>query len=378
MNTMSTVIFLLALQAPNPHGSIVLACGSSPRTALTLQPMAFDPSYPATQLISIQAKEGREEVYVRSSHDEGNKQHTSILRSTDGGINWRSIDITKNWSLASDDIYFRGENPLVIYKRDGPLYLRSYDAGSHWNSPSYIIDGMKPSQFVNTKVRRNGQLYAILSAVHPQDTKTIFAFFRVICPSGSNSPNSCLVFVPGLYISRDAGDHWSLFSHELLNGSPFSLNRTNPNIQFGISAAGPIRSINGGKTWLPMGEQSALASPAFPIDEDNIRAAAKELGVDVDIIRQRAEQQSKATFWKIESHPLNPLFVLLVSNKGLYQSLDGGDNWHRLSVGRLQLGDINSAMYAIADPKTIYVGTNEYIAKSSDGGLHVSYDQTDN
>lgn len=358
------VVAMLIIHVPSDHRRSQ-ACGDSPQRAITLEAMSFDPSYPRTQVVSVQRNPDGEEILIRETHETNGEQITALAKSLDGGSSWAHVGPDYSQE-GGDEFHIRSMDKSVVYRRDGLLLARSYDLGAHWKTPDYIIDGMTPSQFV-AKYAQSGELYVKLSAIHPARAMIIVASFRIV---GSQKPKdaSSYIPVPGLYISHDAGDHWTTLSRDLLNGSPYEISKSNPNIQFGVSGSGPVRSFNGGIKWAPVGEQIEISRPTFPIDEENIRAAAKELGTQPDVIRRRALESSKAKFWDIIIHPKDSSFILIVSNKGLYQSVDGGSIWHRLPVGRRQVGDINSAMYGLDDPHTIYVGTSEYIAKSSDGG----------
>jgi photosystem II stability/assembly factor-like uncharacterized protein len=338
-------------------------CGSSLHDPPSLELMAFDPAYPATVIIATKRLDREtESIFVKTRDG----QKPGYIRSTDAGLTWSQLNSGDGF-FETEDNFNAGGDISVIYRRVDSLYMRSDDGGAHWNLPKYSIDKMSPSQFASTKSGKQGKLQVALSSVDPKNAKTIVASFNIICPT-DNCPTGSSLSVPGLYMSRDAGDNWFLISDKLLNGSPYAISASIPDFHVGISSTGPIKTQDGGKTWKPVGEQSDLIAAASPINEDHIRDAAKALGVQTSIVRDRAVKYSRITFSEIVLHPSEPGFILLVSSKGLYQSENNGDLWHRLEVGEHRIGFINSAAYSSIDDKIIYVGTSEYLAKSSDGG----------
>ena len=58
----------------------------------------------------------------------------------------------------------------------------------------------------------------------------------------------------------------------------------------------------------------------------------------------------------------------MISNKGLYQSVDGEIRGSGYLSGSHRLGYVNSAQYDATDTKTIFVGTDDHVAKSADAG----------
>ena len=95
-------------------------------------------------------------------------------------------------------------------------------------------------------------------------------------------------WLPGMYVSEDAGDSWVPFSSELIPGSVLVISPSNPAIRIGVAADGPVITRDGGKTWQPVGEQSALMAPAYSVDEAEVNRAARELGVTPAQVRNRA------------------------------------------------------------------------------------------
>jgi photosystem II stability/assembly factor-like uncharacterized protein len=190
----------------------------------------------------------------------------------------------------------------------------------------------------------------LLVAIHPRDALTLYASISVL-PWGTNFGKSELrsYDLPGVYVSNDGGDSWKQFSATLRNGSPLGISPFDPWLMFGHSEKGIVKSSDGGKTWrLP---KQAAQLEERPRGESFLYGPTPGL---------------KA--YQIVADPSDKDIVYIVSNKGLYQSTDGGDNWCLLNLGFDVLDAIHSLGYTPGDSKQLFLGTVYGVFHSSDGG----------
>jgi len=339
-------------------------CGHDVTIPVVLRPMPSDFFAPERVILRL-AGDHKTTVYIRDTKYKNAKASSTVLKTQDGGDTWQSLPADLgNDSKPQEELW--SDDQSVVYRKRGPLYLRSFDKGLHWELPKYLIDGKATEQFAAKYAKDSrGHLSLSIVGTDPKDARRIFGSFNVSMASEKEVSQSQRI--PGVYVSLDAGDNWVLFSGELVNGSPVRISTSAPNIVWGVSETGPVRSDNGGKTWRAVGQQAELMRPLFPIDEAKVNAAADAAGGSQEEFRRRATENAKSQVWDIALYQQDSSYVLMLMNKGLFQSVDGGDSWHYLDIGSNMIGIINSASYDLTDPRTIYVGAVDLV-KSIDGG----------
>lgn len=97
-----------------------------------------------------------------------------------------------------------------------------------------------------------------LAAVDPGNPRTLYGCVEaLVMPAEYEKTQLEPKRLPGMYVSRDGGDNWAMFTEKLRGFAPegfcrLGISPSNPNLMFGQGTAGIIRSSDAGKTWSPM------------------------------------------------------------------------------------------------------------------------------
>jgi len=261
-------------------------------------------------------------------------------------------------------------NPKFLYRyvRELGLYLRSEDGGLSWVMPSYLIAGQGRDRFAYQVARTNVDTVRFeIVAVHPVNPLTIFASLTVApwtavtlyYPDFRHPAEGVAKELEDCYISRDGGDTWEKFTPELRSGEPIGISPSQPKVIYGHGRRGIIKSVDGGITWEPVGQQRELElRPLTEADKNEETRLLKGL------VNLRVRQ--------ILVDPSSENVVYLVSNRGLIRSTDGGSTWCLLNLGFDEINSVNSVALNPAQTTEMFVGTTRGIFYSSDGGCRFS------
>jgi photosystem II stability/assembly factor-like uncharacterized protein len=296
-------------------------------------------------------------------------------RSTDGGRTWEMLfhptDEPSNLDSAFGHVVQAPSQPAVVYKclQDIGLYLRSEDHGVTWRLPSHRVGGEPWDEFA---ARLSGRSYYrlqfMITAIHPRQPLTLYAHIRAVAWANPITPVSGMqdLVVPGMYVSRNGGEDWTAFTDALEPWGRFSdalrplgISPVDPNLMFGQSPQGLVRSEDGGKHWEPVGEQALLNTPARSITEKmyGMKLQGGRLGYGIE-----ARQ--------FVMDPTDRGILYVVANKGVYRTLDGGQHWRLLDLGFDMVDGYNNAALNPADPKELFVATQDGLFRSRDRGCH--------
>jgi len=291
-----------------------------------------------------------------------------------GFLNYKELttsDLGKTWAVrpvldrvGSDlatrvnDFAQAPSHPKVLYRylQESGVYLRSVDGGGTWSLPAYRIEGGTKEEFT---LRNGGDssytLQFHLAAIDPRDPLTIYASLSVV-------PWASLIYfegtlpiheLKGLYMSFDGGDSWKEFSDLPVNKAPIGISSLNPKLMYGQTIDGVVKSIDGGKTWAAVGQQSLMALPP----QTRANEVSKKPLDSFDVLQ-------------IVIDPSDGDIVYVVSNKGLYRSLNGGETWCLLDLGFDEIGGAHSIAINSTHPVEIFVGTTRGVFYSNDRGCH--------
>lgn len=237
------------------------------------------------------------------------------------------------------------------------LYLRSQDSGETWQLPKYAVDGEPRDELARRLSGRAGYRLTVgVTAVDPRDPFTLYADVAVV-PWGEllSSADLPTYPLPGTYTSKDGGETWTRFTDALRPGIPMAISPANPNLFWGDGPEGVVKSTDGGKHWVAVGEQRELeASPV-------IRERGAPGGRSVLSSRGLEVQQ-------FVPDPADANTVYIVSNKGTYRSLDGGRSWCLLELGFDVIDSLRNMGVVPSNPLELIVGTIYGVLYSDDRG----------
>jgi hypothetical protein len=286
------------------------------------------------------------------------------LTTSDLGKTWRRRSLLNQvgsvLATRANDFARAPSDPKVLYRylQESGMYLRSVDGGRTWLPPESRVEGLAKSEFI---LRNGGNVsYAAqfhLAGIDPHDPLKIYASVSVV-PWASlvNFEGDLLRHdLPGLYVSADGGDSWTQLFDSLLNQAPIGLSSSDRNLMYGQTPDGVVKSSDGGTTWAAIGQQKLMALPPHT----RANEVSKKL-LDLFEVLQFAID------------PSNENIVYVVSNKGIYRSLDGGMTWCLLDLGFDEVGGMHSMTMNPAHPVEIFVGTTRGVFYSSDRGCHFS------
>jgi photosystem II stability/assembly factor-like uncharacterized protein len=265
-----------------------------------------------------------------------------ILKSTDAGMTWRSVNNTTLPMGQTAKIAVDPTNPSHVYlAQAGLLYPNGFLTGSGFYVSS---DGG-----INWNKTLSGDASALL--LHPTRPNELYLFMRYAYDAGRT---------PGLYKSTDGGVTWSL-----ILGSPYSPDMLFA-IQPAISAASPNRiyavvngtlagsedvrtmvSADDGQTWTNNGAGGLGGRPTSNLPFSVLMAYAD---------------------------PINAAIIYAGGGGDLYKSADGGVTYTSLTHGYSPGGpytvhvDMHSFAFAPTDHNTFYVGSDGGLWSSGDAG----------
>jgi photosystem II stability/assembly factor-like uncharacterized protein len=273
--------------------------------------------------------------------------HNGIYRTVDGGENWVKVlpaarnDSYNSESLRMTVVAISPSEPGIVYAGDGESgFYRSSDGGDSWILQTLSSGGGYGPPGVRAGI-------PISAAVDPLDPDTIYV----------NNYNG------GIIKSADGGVTWSNCSSGYTGADlhAVSLDPNNPETVYAVGRSGPFRSYDGGQTW-----QGLAFEPANLPEWNNIIV-----------------------------NPGNPEELLLADEFSghLLRSTDGGSSWVVVYSAPLpgwgesaeNRHGIRAISYAPSDPMIIYMGMrmdrrtidgdfpakgSNGVYKSVDGGLN--------
>lgn len=204
-------------------------------------------------------------------------------------------------------------------------------------------------------------------STHPTDSNTVFT-------SGHPNTGGNL----GFQKSIDAGRTWQKVSDGLNGPVDFhsmSVDRTNPDLIYGVYRGSMQKSLNGGKTWEYVDSAPASVIQLVAGAKEGTVYAATNSGLEIS--------QDQGKTWKSASSDLAGAVVVTLGvnvkdanelfsygqKLGLAKSSDGGASWSKVSTPFSK----EAVLYITLDPNsptTVYVLTQSLaIYKSTDSGV---------
>jgi photosystem II stability/assembly factor-like uncharacterized protein len=281
----------------------------------------------------------------------------TILRTTDGGNTW----VSQNSGTMNDlhSIHFTDTNTgtAVGYDYPGGLILRTTNGGQNW--------------FAQSSGLNNDYQGTTFLGVHFTDVKT----GTVVGVRGHDQWS-------GYEIIRtvDGGQSW--VDQASADGSQFKylhnvyFNNANNGIAVG-SWDFIMKTIDGGENWSPQSptEMTVSLEDISFSDANNGIAVGSTIGGVGTIIKTTDGGNN----W-ITSQPIDGCnqIILSGSNYALYRSVDGGQNWFPIGIGKKSVmssgdGFIYKKIYFYDDLLGFTAGPNGLILKTTDGGWQWTY-----
>jgi hypothetical protein len=349
-------------------------CGTSVSTELSYTGLPSDAVFPEPRVSETSYPDKIEKIRIEFNSIEPNltdKVHLVEMETSDQGSHWSK---GSEWQSAEQRFFRYG--PLV-YKEQYPTFddetglvspgnfQRSVDNGVHWIRPSFLINGRE----VKLDNQNSGEITFNFSAVDPRNPHALYGCFQWTRPSPQqNSPNP---FSPGLYVSFDEGDDWTLLTTEIQagrrlgEGCPLGISPSNPEWMIAHGQSSVVISQDGGKNWKPVGESNYLERPVrfykYEGTAENGAAIGSEkapLDHDFLIVKQ------------IEFLPRQKLIAFLLTNKGLYRTVDGAKSWRLLDTGPHKVFYLRNLYIEPTVGGRMFVGTIDKILISQDLGCH--------
>lgn len=235
-------------------------------------------------------------------------------------------------------------------------YERSQDAGKTWVTPQNLIENLRPRQFAaKKKAPPDSRIAFALAAIHPSLPFVIFSTIRISTTSnGVDTPPSPVDL--GLYRS-DGGEHWTKLTESVAFRSPIGIDPSNPAVMFGygkLGLVGVLKTVDGGKVWALTKEQQLMEQRPSLKGEQH---GSQILGfADGNLV------------YEFAIDPTDSNIVYVVSTKGIYRSVNGGDTWCLLNIGIDFIDSTYSLAFDPANSSVIIIGTRFGVLYSQNRG----------
>jgi len=248
------------------------------------------------------------------------------------------------------------------------MFQRSKDAGGHWERPEFRFNARPIELERGADDDRGSRIRFIFSAANPQQPTTIYGCFeRVIIRDVVDH------WTPGLYISFDGGNNWSLLTELVQNkkleeACPVGVSPSNPNIMIAHGQTSVIITRDGGRNWHAVGGWADLEKPAELEGYAANLSALHEKGLSPS--QQWPFDWTYLRVLDISFKPDNSDVAFLVTNKGIFRTLDGAHSWCLLNTGSRKLFDVRNIDIDPSHPDRVFVGTSFKLLVSDDLGCH--------
>jgi photosystem II stability/assembly factor-like uncharacterized protein len=337
-----------------------------------------------------------------------------LYRSTDAGASWRYVQLTSAFSGGIESVLATpGPSPRIyVFQQTVPIpYNRrilfvSEDLGVTWTQ---VTDQARGTRLLVDPA--TGDLFSFdLTGVGIADDEGAtwrFAPLGVSCGLRSFPRATAKVrFAPGrtytvvsgrLWINRQGQPGWSVLGRDLTDDC-IAINDvavdSRPNVLWAATTGSVYRSRDGGLTWtrslgpIPSGDGGLPFQGVTVLDSRTIlfsgygiwrsgdRGATWTQTLSGSVLHDEFDEPEFArAVYRVRVDPENPQIVYAgVIESGerhplqvlpyLYQSLDAGRTWRRISD--------DGYVVAIdpSHPKTLYLGTRDGILRSRDRGRH--------
>ena len=295
----------------------------------------------------------------------GEAVKVGVVKTANGGVDWQSANKIKDTekTLLEKSISKVSFNPakdkIFASSFDGGLYSTE-DAGENW---SEVLSDVPIYDFV----------------FNPNNDQIIYAA-------------SYLGERGRLLITKDGGKSWNEVYSDAGNKNPVRAVAVNPNnpseVVIGLGKGALIKSTDEGATWqLSQNYNDRISKIVW--ESGSLYVVVKKTGIFRSTDNGSSYEQITRSLAKVSNRvqasifgassvndyrqlaidPYNSNNLFVTTNKGLYQSFDGGSSWKYVSM---PVREQDANPYAVAMSQdggsVIYVSSNSVIFKSTDGG----------
>ena len=295
-----------------------------------------------------------------------------VYRSDDGGSAWESVGLTNSGSIGRIVVH-PADPQRVFVAAMGRLFsnnpergvFRSEDGGETWDNVLFVSDS-------------TGAIDIVIHPDHP-DTLYVAMWERVRRPDRRNyGGSSC-----GVYRTYDGGESWTLLVSGLPAQGPalgrigIDISEADPDILYAIFAdnigyfSGVFKTVNGGDSWTRTND-AALSNMyssygwwfgRISVDPVNPNVAYA-IGFDLykTMTGGSSWQNISGAYVHVDqhdlvAHPLDPSFVVLGNDGGIYLSNNAGNSWTHLK--NMPITQFYTCEVDEQYPERLYGGTQD-------------------
>jgi photosystem II stability/assembly factor-like uncharacterized protein len=304
----------------------------------------------------------------------GFKYYGTILRTTDGGLNWQTVltDSTNPF----EDMFVLSNNLVWAVHKSGYLY-RSTDGGSTWQKHNLIDENVSSVFFINALT---GYLFTWNFDSGSKIYKTTDGGENWLMKHNLNSPSEFkikfynedigIVSGRGVAILRteDGGETW-INLQKGVTSSLYKISFLDSQNGLAVGTGGVIlKTTDGGKNWIQMNSGTSVNISSFDFYNSQRIIAVGDSGT-VLISTDFGETWE---FSVIDSNPLTSIKLagnysgwICGANGTILKTVDGGKTWEKLNSPTTRY--LFSTFFI--DSLTGWIGGEyAFIAKTADGG----------
>jgi len=267
-----------------------------------------------------------------------------VYRSTDGGATWEAFTCSPGYNRGIVQLAVHRQNSRTVYAGGYAGFAVSTDSGEHWTHSNSGLSG----HYIRSLVADD------------RDPLTFYAGTRN----------------DGLWKTTDGGASWSPITQNLpANDAHTLLQIPNSDVLFAsMWGVGLYKSTDRGDTWVRVGEADFgiyVSGLAVSPDGSNLYALDRGFHVSTD---QGVTWAKKGTGLPTSAGgflAIDPVDSRIIYagyyEKGLFKTTDGGETW--TEIGNFQTVRIRTMLVDPWDENVVYVGTDGYLARSTDKGV---------
>jgi len=285
------------------------------------------------------------------------RTRSPIYKSTDEAANWSN----DNYGLGEAvviDIVVNPIQPWILYAGTGKGVFKSTDGGRNWAAVNNGLNARRLSAIV----------------IDPLTPSTLY-----VATNEFNNANN------GIYKTTDGGNSWNLRKNGLPGNSLLSLDIdpvTPTTLYAGLLGTQIYKTDDGADNWTATASPSFLEPVALAVDPLNhTKVYVADFSINGGILRSTnsgttwqylAASQTRPGARSISISPVTSGLLYIGTSNFIFKSTDGGDNWSQVSplvgiAGRIVVDPVSSStLYYLTE--TFSRDPVQGVLKSTDGG----------